>query len=70
MGPRSVASLPRFDALLTNPVCTTRPITGTAKGHKPAPPPPPHRGRRDRMRVPKISGKGVLFVRQSPAREL
>ena len=22
------------------------------------------------MRVPKISGKGVLFVRQSPAREL
>ena len=34
MGPRSVASLPRFDALLTNPVCTTRPITGTAKGHK------------------------------------
>ena len=27
-------SLPRFDALLTNPVCTTRPITGTAKGHK------------------------------------
>ena len=34
MDPRSVASLPRFDALLTNPVCTTRPITGTAKGHK------------------------------------
>ena len=34
------------------------------------PPPPPLRGRRDRMRVPKISGKGVLFVRQSPAREL
>ena len=33
-------------------------------------PPPPLRGRRDRMRVPKISGKGVLFVRQSPAREL
>ena len=33
------------------------------------PPPPPLRGRRDRMRVPKISGKGVLFVRQSPARE-
>ena len=31
---------------------------------------PPLRGRRDRMRVPKISGKGVLFVRQSPAREL
>ena len=36
----------------------------------PAPPPPPLWGRRDRMRVPKISGKGVLFVRQSPAREL
>ena len=33
------------------------------------PPPPPLRGRRDRMRVPKIAGKGVLFVRQSPARE-
>ena len=41
-------------------------ITG---GTTPAPP-PPLRGRRDRMRVPKISGKGVLFVRQSPAREL
>ena len=25
-------------------------------------PAPPLRGRRDRMRVPKISGKGVLFV--------
>ena len=24
------------------------------------PPPPPLRGRRDRMRVPKISGKGVF----------
>ena len=38
-------------------------------GLSPAPP-PPLRGRRDRMRVPKISSKGVLFVRKSPAREL
>ena len=34
------------------------------------PGPPPLRGQSDRMRVPKIAGKGVLFVRQSPAREL
>ena len=33
------------------------------------PPPPPLRGRNDRMRVAKMSGKGVLFVRQSTARE-
>ena len=46
--------------------------TGThgPQGSAPDPPPPPLRGRRYRMRVPKISGKGVLFVRQSPAREL
>ena len=30
-------------------------------------PGPPLRGRNDRMRVAKMSGKGVLFVRQSPA---
>ena len=34
-------------------------------------PRPPSLGvRNDRMRVAKMSGKGVLFVRQSPAREL
>ena len=37
----------------------------------PIPAPPPQiRGRNDRMRVAKMSGKGVLFVLQSPAREL
>ena len=33
-------------------------------------PAPPLRFGNDRMRVAKMSGKGVLFVRQSPAREM
>ena len=41
-----------------------------AIGYSDTTPAPPLRGRNDRMRVAKMSGKGVLFVRQSPAREL
>ena len=46
-----------------------REIKGEKKKKKAAPPPPiPLRSRRDCRRVPKISGKGVLFTQQSPAR--
>ena len=54
----------------SNQHCTQNPLSPWPLPLSLPAPPPPLRGRRDRMRVPKISGKGVLFVRQSPAREL